>query len=352
MHIHEAHGLMGVFGDAAMIAGFVFAIMLIVEYLNVLTSGALRDLLLKGGWRQYLVAVGLGMIPGCLGGFAAASMYSHGVLTLGALLATMIATTGDEAFVMLAEFPKTTALLTVGLAGFGMAAGAIADLLLKKKHVESLACAQPFEIHDHDRVTVGFSPGTILAQWKTCSPERGILSVALVIFLFGVVLGHWESEGWGWVRLSLLFLGSIALFITVTVPDHFLREHLWEHVARKHVPRIFAWTLGILVALYFLTGRLEDPALQSGIKGHEARWWALLLACVVGLIPQSGPHLVFVFAYAGGAVPLGVLVASCIVQDGHGMLPVLAESRRAFVWIKAVKFVLGLVGGGGIMLLW
>jgi hypothetical protein len=40
-----------------------------------------------------------------------------------------------------------------------------------------------------------------------------------------------------------------------------------------------------------------------------------------------------------------VLLASSIVQDGHGMLPMLAHSRRAFVAVKLVNCVVGLVAG-------
>jgi hypothetical protein len=153
------------------------------------------------------------------------------------------------------------------------------------------------------------------------------------------------------VRVTLLVLGLVSLFIVSTVPDHFLEEHLWRHIARKHVPRIFAWTLGALVVIFIITGPLEKESFHEGIIGPEARWVALVLACLVGLIPESGPHLVFVLAYAHGAIPLGVLLASCIVQDGHGMLPVLADSRRVFLGIKALKLVLGLVVGGAALLM-
>ena len=47
----------------------------------------------------------LGVIPGCLGAFAAVSLYSHRNLSFGALVAAMIATSGDEAFVMFSMFP-------------------------------------------------------------------------------------------------------------------------------------------------------------------------------------------------------------------------------------------------------
>jgi len=40
-----------------------------------------------------------------------------------------------------------------------------------------------------------------------------------------------------------------------------------------------------------------------------------------------------------------VLLTSSIVQDGHGMLPLLAHSRRAFVAIKLINLLVGLVLG-------
>jgi hypothetical protein len=71
----------------------------------------------------------------------------------------------------------------------------------------------------------------------------------------------------------------------------------------------------------------------------------LVMACVIGLILESGPHLIFVTLYAEHAAPFGVLLASSIVQDGHGKLPMLAHSRRAFLAVKGVNFLLGLAAG-------
>jgi hypothetical protein len=77
----------------------------------------------------------------------------------------------------------------------------------------------------------------------------------------------------------------------------------------------------------------------------------LAAAAVVGLVPESGPHLVFVTLYAAGGVPPGILTASSIVQDGHGMLPLLAESPRDFLRVKAVNLLVGLVVGAGMLTL-
>lgn len=86
-----------------------------------------------------------------------------------------------------------------------------------------------------------------------------------------------------------------------------------------------------------------------GSVTRENRWAVPGLAGLVGVIPESGPHLVFVTLFSQGNVPISVLVASCIVQDGHGMLPLLAESRADFLRVKAVNLEVGL-GIGGILL--
>ena len=93
------------------IAGFVFVMMVVVEYLNVVTRGAWQKSICATRWRQYSAASVLGAIPGCLGAFTNVTFYTHGVLSFGALVAGMIATSGDEAFVMFVMFPGKAAVL-------------------------------------------------------------------------------------------------------------------------------------------------------------------------------------------------------------------------------------------------
>ncbi|HPQ15071.1 MAG TPA: hypothetical protein PLP04_07580, partial [Bryobacteraceae bacterium] len=66
------------FKTALMITGFVMAMMLLIEYLNVLSAGAWRKRLAEHTWGQYFLGALLGVTPGCLGAFAAVAMYSHG----------------------------------------------------------------------------------------------------------------------------------------------------------------------------------------------------------------------------------------------------------------------------------
>jgi hypothetical protein len=60
--------------------------------------------------------------------------------------------------------------------------------------------------------------------------------------------------------------------------------------------------------------------------------------------------MLFVVGYAQGLLPLSALVASSVVQDGHGMLPLLAESWREFFKVKVITFAAGLAAGYGLRL--
>ncbi len=113
--------------QAVMITGFVFVMMLVIEYINVQTNGIWQDKLSGNRWRQYIFAAFLGAIPGCLGAFTVVALFSHRLVSFGAIVAAMIATSGDEAFVMLAMFPKTAILLTVIIFIVGIIAGFLTD---------------------------------------------------------------------------------------------------------------------------------------------------------------------------------------------------------------------------------
>jgi len=324
--------------DSLMITGFVAAMMLLIEYLNVLSSGQWSERLARGRIGQYLLAAFLGATPGCLGAFTVVTLYSHGAVSFGSVVAAMIATSGDEAFVMLALIPKTALALTAILFVLAVLAGITVDFIAGKRSGSWPRC-QALVIHPEEK-TRWLSSAEVLAQWKDCSAARGVLTTALLMFAAAIAGGQIGPSAWDWVRISLIGVSAASLFVVVTVPDHFLEEHLWRHVARKHAPRVFLWTLAALAA----SGPVERFLKVSG-AAPESNWLLLLMACSIGLIPESGPHLIFVTLYAQHAVPFSVLLASSIVQDGHGMLPMLAHSRRVFFAVKGVNFLLGLVAG-------
>ena len=345
--------------NTLMITAFVTMMMLAIEYTNVLSGGWWTTKLAAKPWGQYLMGVLLGVIPGCLGAYAMIGLYTHRCVSLGAIVAAMIATSGDEAFVMLAMFPHTAVIIFAGLMVLGIAAGWLTDRIVPGPEGtrEDLDCG--FYAHKNEWAGAVFPRGKIIDQWRHLSATRAILSAGLGLFLilllaykFGFIahadIIHAQSThshgdiGWGWLTLTALTL--FGLFIVSTVSDHFLDDHLWSHVLKIHAPRIFLWTLGALSAIALLDHFVDVETL---IKGNI--WIVLLISVAVGLIPNSGPHLVFVSLFASGALPLSVLVASCVSQDGHGMIPMLAHSRKDFLIVKGINALVGLAVGAAML---
>ena len=334
--------MVGVFKHSMMISSFVFIMLLLIEYINIQTQGRWQSNLKKNKWIQYLLGASLGAIPGCLGGFTVVSLYSHKSMTIGALVTTMIATSGDEAFVMFSLFPGKALLITGILFVIGLIAGFLTDLFVKNPYflVENLG--HELQIHEKEECNC-FPRGELLSQLKNITFARALLIGILLFFLFFIFTGNVGVNIWNWKFITFTFGCLLSLFIVSTVPDHFLEEHLWEHVLKKHLPRIFIWTFGTLLLLHYMNNYIN---IESWVQNNLIV--VLMVAVMVGIIPESGPHLIFVTMYAGGSIPLSVLIASSIAQDGHAMLPLIAISKRSFIWVKlinmVVAFIIGYIG--------
>lgn len=322
-----------------MITGFVFVMMLIVEYINVQTHGLWQKKLSAHRWQQYLFSALLGVIPGCLGAFAVVTMYSHGLLSFGAIVAAMIATSGDEAFMMLAAIPKTALIISVVLFIIAIISAFLVDKIVDSKKLKHDIAKNKLPLHSEDNCQC-FEKNNILQSIKNPSVYRIILFIVLLFLSAAVIFGVIADEAETWIRFSLVFVTGISLFIVITVPEHFLKEHLWEHVTKIHTPKIFYWVFGTLLVINILLKYFNIESLIS-----DNIFLVLLIAILIGIIPESGPHFIFITLFAQGIVPFSVLLASSISQDGHGMLPLLAESRKNFIAIKMVNVIIAFVVG-------
>jgi putative 10TM heavy-metal exporter len=324
---------------ALMITGFVFVMMLIIEYVNVQTKGLWQNHLANSIWKQYFLAAFLGAIPGCLGAFTAVTLFSHRIISFGAVVTAMIATSGDEAFVMLAMFPQKAILLMAFIFIIGIIAGFITDKLFSQKHFEIKFAHNKFPLHEEEKCDC-IPHGHFFSNFTKISTPRILMIIIISIFLLGTISGEIGPEKWNWIRITITFTSLIAVFIVITVPEHFLEEHLWKHIVKVHIPKIFLWTFGTLLIVNILLQFLD---INSWIANNM--FVILIAALLIGIIPESGPHLVFVTLFASGTIPFSILLASSIVQDGHGMLPMLAESKQGFFAVKMVNLVFGAIVG-------
>jgi hypothetical protein len=349
--------IIDVIKNTIMISSFVLIMMLLLEFVNVQSHGHWLQKLQKHKWAQYLIAGFLGALPGCAGTFGVVSMYMHRFLSFGALCTALIATFGDEAFIMFALIPSETAKLLIIILLIGIVTGIIVDILFKNVQLAKLPTENHFEIHQTDKRSKLMAFGEILGNLRNISLPRAALIGGAVLIITGIFSGefshahvhgeqcetghiHDTHGNWGWEQISFLVVMLAGLFIIVRANEHFLEEHLWQHLIKKHFVKIFSWTFGALLLIELLGKYLH---IHGWMESNQLL--ILFMAVIIGIIPQSGPHLVFVSLFIEGAIPFSTLMASAIVQDGHGALPLFAESKKSFFAAKAVNISIGLVVG-------
>lgn len=382
------HLLTDILRNSILITGLVIIMMMMIESLNIESKGMFFRGLKKTGIGQVIFGAMLGSIPGCMGGFATVSLYTHRMFSFGALIAMMIASSGDEAFIMLAMIPEQALILFVLLFVIAVVTGIVTDKIEERMHKRKCDkadheecgidtdCHDGFVVHEEVDEEAGKHEDKRHYGWK-----RIIMFLGLAIFIAALATGHLghdheahihdehghteacihdhchhetaeSHKGLGinllsedWMNVLFAGLSIIVLFVLILASDHFVEEHLWNHIIRKHLLTIFSWTFGVLLILGI---GLQYIDIDRWITDNTAIM--ILLATLVGIIPESGPHMIFVTLFAAGAVPFPVILASSISQDGHASIPLLAESKKSFAVAKLINCAVALAAGYAAML--
>ena len=405
--------LVDILRNSILITGLVVVMMMMIESLNIESKGMMFKGLRKTRLGQVVIGALLGSVPGCMGGFATVSLYTHRMFSFGALVAMMIASSGDEAFVMLAMIPEQAFVLFAILFVIAVAAGILVDLFVKRHDFTTQPeCGDGYVIHEDHHEAHPVHPKSSdrkEEEMKKDGPtprhfgwKRIVMLVGLAVFIVALAGGqlghdhsaHSHSHGTEthspccehvehhcedsiierhyedsiierhceersdvaistinllneqWMHVLFAGLSILVLLVLIFASDHFVEEHLWEHIVRKHLPVIFAWTFGVLLVLGI---GLQYVEIDRWISDNTALM--ILLATLIGIIPESGPHMIFVTLFAAGVVPFPVLLASSISQDGHASIPLLAESKKSFFWAKITNCAVALIAGYAAMLI-
>lgn len=349
--------------NSILITGLVLIMMLLIEFYNIRTNGKRFEKLKGSPIRQIFTGALLGLIPGCIGGFAAVSLYTHRLLGFGALVAMMICSSGDEAFVILAMIPRQGILLFALLFVIAVAGGLVVEKLFSGRKGMIQTRGDDFLLHTGEQKSIPpiFSRSSYSAMLHP-SRERLIILAAIALFLFAVMAGMLEHEHAGsgehshdisfnilserWINMLFALFGTVTLLFVAAAREHFIREHLWNHIIKRHLPSVFLWTFGALLVCHIAMHYLEMERWVG-----ENLITVLLVSAATGLIPESGPHLIFITLFSQGVIPFYILLTNSIVQDGHTTLPLLAESKKTFLLAKLINFIIGIATGIGCYLL-
>lgn len=122
---------------------------------------------------------------------------------------------------------------------------------------------------------------------------------------------------------------------------NFFKEHVVKHIILEHAPRLFIWILVPLTIIDTLILGFDFASYLSSMPVLVL----MVSAALVGVIPESGPHLVFLMLYSRGLIPLSVLIVSTLSQDGHGLLPLISHSIKDTAYVQLFTTGFSLVVG-------
>lgn len=192
------HLFIDILRNSILITGLVVVMMMMIESLNIESKGLFFKGLRRTKVGQVVIGALLGSIPGCMGGFATVSLYTHRMFSFGALVAMMIASSGDESFVMLAMIPEQALMLFAVLFIIAIITGIITDKVYDRIHISRCPkhdhdgcgaetdCHDGYVVHDHDeRHSEGHSHGKRHFGWK-----RIVMFIGLAIFIAALATGH------------------------------------------------------------------------------------------------------------------------------------------------------------------
>ncbi|MCR5190151.1 MAG: putative manganese transporter [Bacteroidales bacterium] len=340
------HLLPDVLSETAVITTMVLMLMMLIEFIHVRTQGKEMVLMDRKPHWQIVIAALLGLTPGCAGVFAVVSLYTHNIVGFGALLAACIASFGDEAFFMLSMMPEKAALVGGILLLTALAAGFCYQIFHPFQSTTHIHQIEHLVLHEHDHHS-----GHPEEREGHNPLHRIILIGGILLFITGLLtgfLGEHDTEGDGGLsgeKMIFIITAVCVLLMCCFCDHHFIEEHLWNHILKNHLLKIFLWSFGVIALLTLLTHHMQ---LESLPMRNSGKMLLLLLALGIGLVPQSGPHLAVIYLFADGIIPFSTLLANCLLQEGHGGIPLMAESPKTFVRLKAVKLLMaaaiGLIG--------
>ena len=294
---------------------FVAATLLIFFSLEHFYKIDIGILMRKGDIWQVPMASILGALPGCGGAVVVITSFARGNIRLGAMVAALISTMGDAAFLLLATEP-TTYLKLMSISIF---AAMISGWTVDKFHRGELYSS---EIKNFEKVGIGN------------------LRVRDKLFMFFAVPGLFL----GILQLAQIDVNNFGILVTVLgLTGAFLSISIWvlspisAVSSSKDHPFTRSSEETSFVTVWVIAGFLayEYSYAFFGLDLEvlaEAAWVFLpILAVLVGFIPGCGPQVLVTTLYLNGIIPFAALIGNAISNDGDALFPAIALTPRMAV---------------------
>ena len=362
---------------------FVAAMVFLFSWLQYATSGRFVEYIRSKKKLQPVIGALMGLTPGCGGAIVMMPMYARGYVTYGTVLATLIATLGDSAFVLIGaaitDSSFVAPLLAVHAISFvaGVSWGYLVDMTGTTPHQPLGRFGPTFGQAKPDEETVNESPLDDLSREEPGGLGYKILhqgyliwwTVTLIGLVFAILLLVWSGQDpdYGlelsfnpttmdgfitWIGLVGTSLSIILYFdqknwfgddTEATIGDklHSMRETM-IHSASETAFVTF-WVMIAYLAFEF--GMLFSGISEQDMSNYGDGLIAVLAASFIGLIPGCGPQIIAITAYTKDIISFPALAANAISQDGDALFPLLVRHKAASLWATIHTTIPAIIAG-------
>jgi hypothetical protein len=320
------------------VSSFVAATLLLFYGAERLFNFDIGSALKKARGLQVPLAALLGATPGCGGAVIVVAAYSSGNVGFGAVVATLTATMGDAAFLLIAIRPEAALVVLPLSFTVGIVAGWIVDRFNKidltpdpSKHCEIAPVIGKVRWQDYGYALIA-APGLIIGITQLSGANIFAIYNPSLIFI---------------IALTGTFLG---IFIWATSPLKAmtnLADHPLTRMAEE-TSFISIWVIGAYLA-YDYAAAFAGLDLEAAFRSVSPL--LPLLGVLVGFIPGCGPQVLIATLYINGVVPFAALIGNAISNDGDALFPAIALNPKAAIVATAYSAIPALVVGYGFYLL-
>ena len=362
---------------------FVAAMVFLFSWLQYATSGRFVEYIRSKKKLQPVIGALMGLTPGCGGAIVMMPMYARGYVTYGTVLATLIATLGDSAFVLIGaaitDSSFVAPLLAVHAISFvaGVSWGYLVDMTGTTPHQPLGRFGPTFGQAKPDEETVNESPLDDLSREEPGGLGYKILhqgyliwwTVTLIGLVFAILLLVWSGQDPDYsLELSfnpttmdgfITWIGLIGTSLSIilyfaqknwfgddteaTIGDklHSMRETM-IHSASETAFVTF-WVMIAYLAFEF--GMLFSGISEQDMSNYGDGLIAVLAASFIGLIPGCGPQIIAITAYTKDIISFPALAANAISQDGDALFPLLVRHKAASLWATIHTTIPAIIAG-------
>jgi len=329
------------------VSTFVAATLLIFFSLEKLFKFDLTEALSGAGRWQVPLAAALGALPGCGGAIIVVTRYVSGNLSFGSVLATLTATMGDAAFLLLAKEPVTGLFIIVLGFSVGVVTGILTDWLhgpdFMRPSAEDTASAKK-AIAEPDENS-DLSSLFLDRLWMLLILPGIVMGIALALqyeldelLAFGGI--ETPATLWGFAGGMLCL---IMWALPRLVPGLPVNETGSTDIIRRTISDTNFVTSWVVFAflLFELTVHFLDLDLTSLFS--SVAFLTPLIAVLIGFLPGCGPQILVTTLYLSGFVPLSAQIGNAISNDGDALFPAIALAPKAAIMATLYSAVPALI---------